>query len=135
MYVKIFRKILTSSIWEESDTTRLVWIAMLAWMDEDGFCQASSPEALARLARVTPKAAIKAVEVLESPDLKSPGQDDDGRRIERVPGGWMVLNAGKYREISKREIQKAQNRAYVAKFREKKRRNRNKYRSTYTYRG
>jgi hypothetical protein len=37
MYNRLFTKILDSSIWLEADTTRIVWITMLASMDEDGF--------------------------------------------------------------------------------------------------
>ena len=37
MYNKLFTKILDSTIWLESDATRLVWITFIAIMDEDGF--------------------------------------------------------------------------------------------------
>jgi hypothetical protein len=35
---------------------------------------------------------------LEGPDPYSRTQDNEGRRIEKVDGGWMVLNHGKYRD-------------------------------------
>ena len=103
MYSKLFTKILDSSIWLESDSTRLVWITLLASMDEDGMCQFASGVNLARRAIVTAEQAAAALKVLESPDPHSSDRDNDGRRIERVPGGWIVLNASKYRAIVSRK--------------------------------
>lgn len=117
MYNKIFTKILDSSIWLETDATRLVWITMLAAMDEDGFCQFASVANLARRAVVDLDKAEEAVRVLESPDKNSADPDNEGRRIERVPGGWMVLNAGKYRELVTRIISREQTRVRVARHR------------------
>lgn len=99
MYVKLFAKILDSSIWLESDSTVRVWITLLASMDSEGMCHFAAIENLARRARVYPYLAKKAVAILEAPDLKSSGDGNAGRRIEKVQGGWVVLNAKKYREI------------------------------------
>lgn len=117
MYNKIFTKILDSSIWLETDTTRLVWITMLAAMDEDGFCQFASVANLARRAVVDLDKCTEAVRVLENPDTNSADPDNEGRRIERVPGGWMVLNAQKYRELVTRIISREKTRVRVAKHR------------------
>jgi hypothetical protein len=54
MYNKLFTKILDSSIWLEPQATRLVWITLLAAMDEDGFCPFASGLNLARRAKMTP---------------------------------------------------------------------------------
>lgn len=121
LYNKIFTKILDSSIWLESTTTRLVWLTFIAAMDEDGFVQFASVSNLAHRARVTKDEAQKAVECLESPDPDSSDPDHEGRRIERVPGGWMILNAAKYRELVTRTVSKEQNRLRVARHRENKR--------------
>lgn len=117
MYNKIFTKILDSSIWLETDATRLVWITLLAAMDEDGFCQFASVANLARRAVIDLPKCEEAVRVLESPDKNSADPENEGRRIERVPGGWMVLNAAKYRELVTRIISREQTRKRVAKFR------------------
>jgi hypothetical protein len=101
MYVKLFQKILDSSIWEESARTRVVWVTLLASMDYDGFCQFATIETLARRARIKPCFVREAVAILEAPDKDSSTSGDDGRRIERVAGGWIVLNAKKYRAISR----------------------------------
>jgi hypothetical protein len=120
MYNKIFTKILDSSIWLESTTTRLVWLTFLAAMDEDGFVQFASVANLAHRARVPLDEAHAAVECLLGPDPDSSDPDNEGRRIEKVPGGWMILNSAKYRELVTRAVSKEQTRARVARFREKK---------------
>ena len=121
MYNKIFTKILDSSIWLESDTTRVVWITMIAAMDETGFCQFASVANLAHRARVNPEMAETAVATLEGPDPNSSDPDNEGRRIERVPGGWIVLNAEKYRAIVSRATGQEGTRRRVQAFRERKR--------------
>jgi hypothetical protein len=119
MYTKLFAKILDSSIWLEPHPTRIVWITILAAMDEDGFCQFASVPNLAHRALVTLQEAEEAVRVLESADENSADPDHQGIRIERVPGGWMVLNAKKYQDIVKREHMKVQTRERVRRFRSK----------------
>lgn len=106
MYNKIFTKILDSSVWLEPTPTRIVWITLLAAMDEEGFCPFAAVGNVAGRARVTLEEARVALESLEAPDKESSDQDNDGRRIERVPGGWFVLNAPKYRAIVTRVEEK-----------------------------
>lgn len=96
-YVKLFSDILASTIWAESDTTRIVWITMLAMSDRDGMVQASCP-GLAHFARVDVDACEKALNVLASPDPHSRTKDFDGRRIAAVPGGWSILNYETHRD-------------------------------------
>lgn len=120
MYTKLFTKILDSSIWLEDLPTRICWITLLAVRDEDGFAQFSAPGNLASRARITLQEAEAAIKILESPDVNSNDQENEGRRIERVPGGWMILNAKKYDKIFKRENAKELNRNRVAEFRLKK---------------
>lgn len=117
MYNKLFTKILDSSIWLESAATRLVWLTMIAAMDEEGHVQFASIQNLAHRARVPLKDADAAVKCLESPDPNSSDPDNEGRRIERVPGGWMILNAPKYRDLVTRTIIREKTRLRVAKFR------------------
>ena len=118
MYNKLFTKILDSSIWLEPDATRIVWLTCLAAMDETGFAQFAGTPNLAHRANVSLEAALEAVTCLESADLNSSDPDNEGRRIERVPGGWIVLNAGKYRSLVTRLAAKEQNRVRVARHRE-----------------
>lgn len=107
MYSKLFHKILDSSIWLENHATVRVWITLLASMDEHGMCQFASGANLARRANVSKEEAREAVQVLEGPDPNSADPDHEGRRIERTRGGWIVLNAAKYRAlVTRKEIQR-----------------------------
>jgi hypothetical protein len=121
MYNKIFTKILDSSIWMESVHTRIVWVTFLAAMDEDGFVGFACPANVAHRANLPLPETLAALECLEGPDANSSDPDNGGRRLERVPGGWMVLNAVKYRDLVTRLAIKERNRNRVRKFREKKR--------------
>lgn len=117
-YTKLFSSIVASTIWREDDKTRLVWITMLAMKNERHIVEASLP-GLADLARVTIKECEKAIEKLESRDKYSRNQEHEGRRIEKVDGGWKILNGEYYRHQmsleDKREYQKLYHRTYRAK--------------------
>lgn len=119
MYNKLFTKILDSSIWLAPDPHRLVWITLLAAMDEDGNAMFASTKNLAARARVSDEQAADAIRAFESPDSDSGDQDNEGRRVERFPGGWHVLNAHKYRELVTRAVSRERTRERVARFRAK----------------
>ena len=109
MYNKLFTKILDSSIWLQSDQTVRVWITLLAAMDEDGFTPFATVANLANRAHVSLEATRAAVAYLEGPDECSGNPANDGRRIERVDGGWLVLNAAAHREmVTRSEIKRRQ---------------------------
>lgn len=97
-FVKIYESILTSSVWMESHATVRVWLTMLARADANGYVAASVP-GLAHIAHVTREECEQALGVLLAPDADSRTKDHDGRRIEAVDGGWVVLNARKYRDL------------------------------------
>lgn len=120
MYNKLFTKILDSSIWMEDIYTRLVWITFIAAMDEYGFVAMASPANVAHRAVLPLDKTTEAITKLEGPDPHSSDPENEGRRLERVPGGWIVLNAEKYRKLVTREIIKDQTKKRVQKFREKK---------------
>ena len=121
MYNKLFTKILDSSIWLESTPTRIVWLTFIAVMDESGFAQFASVANVAHRARVTLEEAQAAVAAFEGPDPDSSDPDNAGQRLERVPGGWMVLNADKHRAMVTRALIQDQTRERVRRHREKKR--------------
>lgn len=101
-FTKLFNTIVTSTIWQEDDTTRIVWITMLAIADADGKVSAAIP-GLASVANVTVEDCEKAVNKLKSPDSYSRTKDFDGRRIEETDGGWTILNYLKYRRMMSEE--------------------------------
>jgi hypothetical protein len=121
VYNKLFTKILDSSIWLETTPTRIVWLTFIACMDESGFVQFAAIGNVANRARVTLEEAQEAIKALENPDPESGDPDHEGRRIERVPGGWMVLNAEKHRQLVTRAVIQEQTRIRVRRHREKKR--------------
>jgi len=119
MYNRLFTKILDSSIWIEPSETRIVWLTLIAAMDEDGYAHFSAIENLALRARVTVEQAQTAVDCFLNPDPNSSNPENEGRRVERVPGGFFILNAPEHRKILNREIQREQVRVRVARHREK----------------
>lgn len=121
MYNKIFTKILDSSVWLEATPTRIVWITLIAAMDENGFCPFAAVGNVAARAHVSQAEARAALEKLEGPDPESSDPDNEGRRIERVPGGWIVLNAPKYRALVTRVNIQEKVKERVRRFRDKKR--------------
>lgn len=121
MYNKLFSKIVTSSVWLSPSDHRVVWFTLLALMDQDGFVPIASVANLAHTARVPIESAKEAVLAFESPDPFDPAQEFEGRRIEKVPNGWMVLNAKKYAEMATAEKAREQTRNRVQAFRERKR--------------
>lgn len=105
-YTKLSHRILDSSVWQEPDHVRLVWITMLAMVDERGEVQASVPGLAAR-ARVPMDQCLDALNTLGKPDQWSACGDEDGRRIVPVRGGWRLVSHEYYRSrdsAEKREL-------------------------------
>lgn len=98
-FVKLYGTILESTVWVGTDSAvKLVWITMLLKADPLGCVMASVP-GLAKVAEIPVEEAERAIAVLEAPDPFSRTKDFDGRRIEKVEGGWRLLNYEKYREM------------------------------------
>ena len=119
MYTKLFHKMLDSSVWLEDAAVRVVWVTLLVSMDQDGFCQFASAANVAHRARVELEDAERAIACFEAPDTHSSNPAHAGRRIERVPGGWMVLNSEQHKSMVSRAVAREQTRERVAKFRAK----------------
>ena len=96
-FVKLFNTIITSSIWEEDNETRILWITMLALANRDGVVLAA-PKRLAKLANIPVNKCQQCLQTLSAPDVDSRTPDNEGRRIGVVPGGWRILNYALYRE-------------------------------------
>lgn len=121
MYNKLFSRILTSSIWTQDYSTRIVWITLLASMDEDGVAHFATPKNVAAVAQVTLEEAEAALRVLEAPDPHSSNPDHEGRRTERIPGGWLVLNAKAYRSLQRRTDSREAHAARMRRYRDRRR--------------
>ena len=94
---------------------------MIAVMDETGHCQFASVGNVSHRARVTLEEAQEALTCLESEDPDSGDPDHGGRRLERVPGGWIVLNAEKHRSLVTRAVKQEQTRDRVRRWRQRQR--------------
>lgn len=97
-FVKVYGTILQSSVWLESPTTRVLWITMLALADSEGIVRASLP-GLAHAAHIRTADCERALQVLSSSDEHSRTLENEGKRIEALEGGWVILNYRKYREL------------------------------------
>jgi len=117
-WTPLFAKITTSSIWDESNHVRLAWITMLAHTGKSGVCE-TTVRGLAAIARLTKEEAEDAVRVLSSPDENSLGKEHEGRRIQAVDGGFLILNWQKYRKQAQSAATKESNRVAQEKFRQK----------------
>ncbi len=118
-YTKLFSEIVMSTVWREKDTTRLVWITMLALRNRHHVVEGSIP-GLADCARVSIKACRVALKVLSDPDPDSRSQEQEGRRIEQVDGGWFIINGEKYRRKMSEDERREKNAIYQKNHRERK---------------
>lgn len=117
-WVPIWNGLVDSSLWQEPDHVFRVFVAMMTLKDADHIVRLDTWKLARRIhmdkefAKVT-----NALEVLAAPDKLRPDQEFEGRRIKRVDEGWLILNADKYREMMKKEMERARNRAAQAAWR------------------
>jgi hypothetical protein len=117
-FTKLFTDIVCSSIWNEDDKTRLVWITILAIKGPNHIARATIG-GLAHQARVSVSDCERAIKKLTSPDPDGMDQPEEGRRIRSVEHGWYVINGKAYKERRDdddlREYQKHYHREYRRK--------------------
>ena len=114
-FTKLVPEIIQSSIWNEPSDVRIVWITMLAIKDAEGYVRGDA-STIARLANVPQEAALAALDLFQQPDPSSCTPDNEGRRIQAAPGGWVVLNHHLYRTGDRNEYM----RDYMRNYRKKK---------------
>jgi len=114
-FTKLVPEIIQSSIWNEPPEIRCVWITLLAIKDEDGYVRGDS-RVISRMANIDLETTEKALTILQNPDPNSHTPDNEGRRVEKAGGGWIVLNHDRYRL---RDM-KAEHAEYMKKWREKR---------------
>ncbi len=120
-WAPLWNSIVESSIWDEPDVVMKVFVTMMAVKDSDHIVRKSAYQ-IAFLARKTEVEVLDALKVLSSPDTKRIGpQPHEGRRIQAVEEGWLILNGEKYRAMVQLEAKRARNRRAQAAFRERKR--------------
>jgi hypothetical protein len=108
-YTKLFSGLTESTVWIEPYATRVLWVSMLSWADQHGRVFGSVP-GIARRAGIQLEECEAALASFMAPDHHSRTTDHDGRRIEKIDGGWLLLNHGKYRAMrdddARREYQR-----------------------------
>lgn len=115
-YTKMFSSIITSTIWQESLATKVMWITMLAMANKNSVVEGSIP-GIAHLAGVSLEEANVALEKFMAPDEYSRSSEHEGRRVEKVDGGWKILNRDKYRA----KLSEEERKEYRADWMKKKR--------------
>ena len=118
-FTKLFGSIVASSIWCEDDKTRIVWVTLLAMANRDGVIEAAVP-GLANAARVSVEDCQRALDKFQSPDLYSRSTAHEGRRVERIDGGFRLLNYEFYRRKLSAEERREYKAAKQAEYRAKK---------------
>lgn len=124
MYSKLFSSLVNSSLWSEPDHIRLLFITLLALADRDGIIYGSR-SGLMRAAMIDLDAAKEYDPwmALMSPDddssdlMRNP--DNEGRRLEEIPGGFRIINYTYYRSLRDSEDRKTQNKKAQQRHREK----------------
>lgn len=118
-FTKLFSSITESTVWCEPDSTRIVWITMLAMADRKGRVWGSIP-GLANRARVTLEQCENALITFKSPDKYSRTPDNEGRRVEDIDGGWLLLNYEKHRAVQDDETIRESKRKWAERNRKSK---------------
>lgn len=116
-FVKIYGSIIRSTVWQTAPHVKLTWVTMLILADSEGRVEGSIP-GLANTAGVSIEQVEEALELFRQPDKYSRTKDHDGRRIEDIRGGWLVLNHNLYRDMRTETQQKSATRQQ--RYREKK---------------
>lgn len=102
--------------------TKVLWITMLAIADKNGEVHASIP-GLARLAGISIEETEISIQKFLSPDPYSRTTDEEGRRVEAIDGGWVLINHEKYRKMASDADRKAKAAERQRRHREKRIRN------------
>jgi hypothetical protein len=111
--------IVESSLWEESGDVVKVFMTLLARKDSDHVSRLTAFN-IHKLCNIDEVEVLEILKLLASPDKRRLEQQEfDGRRIQVVEDGWLILNGEKYRRMVSNEMRKARLRRAQAKFRAK----------------
>lgn len=119
----LWSMIVYSSLWDESDCVVKVFMTMMALKDADHVYRGTA-YSLAMQSRKSEVEVLEALKILSSPDERRvESQPFDGRRIESVEDGWLILTGEKYRKLVSEEMKKARNRRAQEAYRKRARDN------------
>jgi len=97
-FTKLDAGILQSSIIAEDSDTLKVWIILLASCRPDGIAPISELF-ISGVGHMAMENVTAAMAKLEGPDKFSRSKDNEGRRIRRVEGGFLIINYQYYRSV------------------------------------
>lgn len=115
-FAKLDSGIVDSTLWMKPHDALRVWIALLAKSDSYGVVRIAAP-ALAHQCFLKPERLAQIMSEFCSPDPDSRTPDHDGRRLQAIEGGWLILNYLRYRDMMQRKA--ASHAERQAKYREK----------------
>jgi hypothetical protein len=120
-YVPMSKAIVESSLWDEPAHVAKLWFTVLALKDRDEVVRYDDRR-LYRMAKLPVEQFREALEVLLSPDKSDPfEQPHEGRRMERHPEGFLVLNGAKYQEEMVKSNARMREAMKKARYRERQR--------------
>lgn len=119
-WTPLWSSIIESSVWREPYHVRLLWLTMLAVKDSDHVVRSDSYK-LSIKANLSEGEVLEALEILKAPDRRRISkQEFDGRRIEEVEEGWLILNGDKYRKMMSKLAERNRKSQWAKQDREKK---------------
>lgn len=126
-YSPLFSHIVDSSLWAQADSVRIVFVTLIAIKDSDQVARVSA-YALGRKCwpnesdvRGTERRALEALKVLSEPDTQRvEKQAYDGRRIQKVEDGYLILNGLHYEDLMRKYSERARKAKWARDNRAKK---------------
>ena len=116
-YTPIYNRLVDSSVWTLPDHIRIVWITMLALQDRDHVVRYTA-FGIAQRAHKSEAEVLDALKVLSTPDTtRLEPQEHEGRRIEKHPDGWFILNGEKYQRMMEQANRREYKRQWMEKMR------------------
>ena len=123
-FVPLWSQVVDSTLWEEDLPVRVLFLTMMALKDPDHVIRMPFRR-LCKKANMEPDVCERALKVLLEPDGKSiDHQNFEGRRIQVVDDGWLVLNGAHYQKEMQRLFLRMKKTQLQRKYREEEKMNR-----------
>lgn len=118
-WTPLWSGVVGSSLWDEPDFVLKIFLTMMALKDADHVYRGSAYQ-LGKESRKTEPEVLEALKILASPDTKRiEPQPFEGRRIQAVEDGWLILNGEKYRAQVQKEMKRLRDRRSQQAYRER----------------
>jgi hypothetical protein len=124
-YSKLHSSLVASSLWRQPDNVRILFITLLAMCDRHGEVYGTRPgiEHIANIQWNPDEGDQDPFDILMAPDTDSSdllrNPENEGRRIEEIPGGFRLLNFDYYRSLRNDDDRREQNRLAQERYRNK----------------